>query len=120
MKTRGEGTIVISTFSDERSARELAKRVLDSKLCACVNYSRIQSMYRWKGKMEDHGEIIALFKTTRKSAEKLKKAIARHHPYEVPEILELEMSDVNAGYLSWLSVETSANRITQDRHNPAK
>ena len=120
MKTRGEGTIVISTFSDERSARELAKRVLDSKLCACVNYSRIQSMYRWKGKMEDHGEIIALFKTTRKSMEKLKKAIAKHHPYEVPEIVELKMSDVSNGYLSWLAAETSTNSISQKRHNHAK
>jgi periplasmic divalent cation tolerance protein len=120
MKIRDEGTIVISTFSDERAARDLARKVLDAKLCACVNYAGIHSMYMWRGKMEDHEEILALFKTTRKSAEKLKKAIAKHHPYEVPEIVELKMSDVSTGYLSWLAAETSTNRISQKRHNPTK
>lgn len=120
MKIRGKGIIVISTFSDEQSVRELAKKVLDAKLCACVNFTRIHSMYLWKGKTEDHEEILALFKTTRKTAEKLKKAIAAHHPYEIPEIVELEMSEVSTGYLSWLTAETSTNRVPQNRHNPAK
>ncbi|MGI0036939.1 MAG: divalent cation tolerance protein CutA [Nitrososphaera sp.] len=120
MKNRDRGTIIISTFSDEQSVRELARNVLDARLCACVNFTRINSMYLWKGKLKDHEEFIALFKTTRRSAEKLKKAIAMHHPYEVPEIVELKMSNVSAGYLLWLAAETSSNRIAQKRHNTAK
>ena len=120
MKIRDKGIIVISTFSDEQSVRLLAKKVLNARLCACVNFASINSMYLWKGRTEDHKEILALFKTTRKSAEKLKKALVAHHPYEVPEIVELEMSDVNTGYLSWLTAETSTNRVSQKRHNPAK
>jgi periplasmic divalent cation tolerance protein len=120
MKTRDKGIIIISTFSNEQSVRALARKVLDARFCACVNFTRIHSMYLWKGKTEDHGEILALFKTTHRSAERLKKAIAANHPYEVPEIVQLEMSGVSAGYLSWLASETSTNRIPQKRHNSAK
>lgn len=118
MKVRG--TILISTFSDEKSLRNLSRKLLDSKLCACVNYTKIQSMYSWKGKQEEHAEYLALFKTTGASSAELKKAIAKHHPYEVPEILELNVKDVNTSYLSWLVAETSANGIAKNRDNSAK
>lgn len=120
MKAREQGIIVISTFSDEKSVRDIAGKMLDAKLCACVNYTKIHSMYSWKGKREDHDEYLALFKTTSKSAENLKKAIAKHHPYEVPEIAELKLSDLAKPYLSWLLTETSADRISQNRHDTSK
>lgn len=118
MKERG--IILISTFSDEKSLRSLARKLLDSKLCACVNYTKIQSMYSWKGKQEEHAEYLALFKTSGAVSSELKKAIAKHHPYEVPEILELSVKDVNSSYLSWLVSETSAKSIAKNRNNPSK
>ncbi len=120
MGGRKQGVIVISTFANEKSARRLAAKVLESKLCACVNITRIQSMYSWKGKISDHREYLALFKTTSGAAGGLKKAIAKLHPYEVPEIVELGMTDLSEGYLSWLISETSVNSISKKRHNPAK
>jgi periplasmic divalent cation tolerance protein len=118
MKPRG--TILISTFSDEQTVRDLARKVLDSNLCACVNYTKIQSMYLWKGKREEHAEYLALFKTTGAASAKLKKAIAKHHPYEVPEILELSVKDVSSPYLSWLAAETSAKGVPKNRNNSPK
>ena len=118
MKSRG--TILISTFSDEQSVRDLAKKVLDSNLCACVNYAKIQSMYSWKGKREEHAEYLALFKTTGAASAKLKKAIAKHHPYEVPEILELSVKDVSTSYLSWLVAETSTKSVSKNRNDSSK
>ena len=120
MKRTDEGVIILSTFSDEQSLRKLAKLALDSKVCACVNFTRIRSLYSWKGKQEDQDEILALFKTTRRSAAKLKKVISSHHPYEVPEMFELKMNDVSKSYLSWLVAETSANRVAQKRNDAAK
>lgn len=117
MKTREQGVILISTFPDEKSVKDIAVKMLDAKLCACVNYTKIHSLYSWKGKRQDHDEFLALFKTTSRSAEKLKKAIAKNHPYEVPEIAELKLSDLAKPYLSWLMSETSADRISQNRHD---
>lgn len=112
------GVIIISTFSSEESAAELAHKVVSAKLCACVNFAQVRSVYSWKGKLEDQQEVIALFKTTAKAAKKLKAEIARLHPYEVPEIVELKMSDVSKSYLSWLAESTDG--VAKKRYNAAK
>ncbi len=113
------GVIVLSTFPSEESAAEIARRVVSAKLCACVNFTRIRSIYSWNQKMEDQQEFIALFKATSKSAKKLKAEIARLHPYEVPEIVEFKMSNVSKHYLTWLIAE-STYRIAKKRHNASK
>ena len=113
------GVIILSTFPNEESAAEAARHVVSAKLCACVNFTPIRSIYPWNGQIEDQHEFIALFKTTSKSAKKLKAEIATLHPYEVPEIVELKMSNVSKPYLSWLVAE-STYRITKKRHNASK
>ena len=114
------GVIILSTFPSEEAAADVAKRVVSAKLCACVNFTRVRSIYSWKGKLEDQQEFIALFKTTAKSAKKLKAEIAKLHPYEVPEIVDLKMVDVSKPYLSWLTKESSADGVPKKRHDAAK
>jgi periplasmic divalent cation tolerance protein len=120
MNAKHEGVIIVSTFPNERSIRELAEKLLSAKLCACVNFAKVRSMYSWKGRQEDQSECLALFKTTRRSATGLRKAIARMHPYEVPEIVELKIDDVAKPYLAWLVAETSVNSVAKKSHNAAK
>jgi periplasmic divalent cation tolerance protein len=113
------GVMIVSTFPSEELASRIAHLVVSAKLCACVNFTKIRSIYSWHGKVEDQHEFIVLFKTTSKSAKKLKAEIVRLHPYEVPEIVELKMSDVSKPYLSWLA-EESMYHISKNRHNSAK
>jgi periplasmic divalent cation tolerance protein len=119
MNMDSSGVIILSTFPSEELAAEIAKKVVSAKLCACVNFTKIRSIYSWHGKVEDQPEFIMLFKATAKSAKKLKEEIARLHPYEVPEIVELKMTDVSKPYLSWLSAE-SMYSVAKKRHNTAK
>lgn len=112
------GTIILSTFPNEESVVDVATKVVAGKLCACVNFTQVRSIYSWSGRIEDQKEFIALFKTTAKSAKKLKAEIARLHPYEVPEIVELKMEDISKPYLSWLLESTDG--IPKKRHNAAK
>jgi periplasmic divalent cation tolerance protein len=113
------GVIILSTFPSEELAARVAHLVVSAKLCACVNFTKIRSIYSWHGKVEDQHEFIVLFKTTSKSAKKLKAEIVRLHPYEVPEIVELKMNNVSKPYLSWLAAE-SMYRVAKKRHNAAK
>ena len=102
-KKKQYGVLIISTYPDEESVVKVAKMlVADKKLCACVNFAKVRSLYSWKNKLEDQEEFIALFKTTNLAVNKLKFEIKNSHPYEVPEIVELKMSDVSKGYLSWM------------------
>ena len=100
------GIIIVSTYHDKKSISRVAHIVVERKLAACVNYTKINSVYTWKGKIEDAKEFLALFKTTTKSKQKLKEEIAKSHPYDVPEIVELKMDDVSLPYLKWLEQST--------------
>ena len=113
-----KGTIILSTFPSEKSVADVASKVVAGRLCACVNFTQVRSIYSWRGRMEDQKEFIALFKTTAKSAKKLKTEIARLHPYEVPEIIELKIQDVSRSYLAWLAGSTDV--VPKKRHNAAK
>ena len=110
--------IIISTFSDEATAAGIGKKMVKTKLAACVNLAPVRSIYSWKGKVEDQQECLALFKTTIRSANKLKDELARVHPYDVPEIIEIGVSDVSALYLSWLVDSTKG--VAKKRNHAAK
>jgi periplasmic divalent cation tolerance protein len=103
------GVIIMSTFPDEKSVLSIAERLINKRLCACVNVTKVRSLYSWNNKLEDHEEYLALFKGTSSTSEELKSNIERAHPYEVPEIVELKMNKVSGSYMSWLSKSTNKN-----------
>jgi periplasmic divalent cation tolerance protein len=84
-----------------------AKELVKNRFAACVNISKISSIYSWKGKLEDTSEFLAIFKTTQKNKNSLKKAIKKMHPYDVPEIAEIDIRSVNQPYLKWLIESTN-------------
>jgi periplasmic divalent cation tolerance protein len=98
-----DGIIVLSTYPDEQTAAKIAKNIVESKLAACVNLTSIRSFYWWKDKIEDSNECLAIFKSTSKTSKMLKEAIAKSHPYEVPEIVEVKMNSVSSAYLRWMT-----------------
>jgi periplasmic divalent cation tolerance protein len=118
-KKRQYGVLIISTYPDEESVVKVARMlVANKKLCACVNFAKVRSLYSWKNKLEDQEEFIALFKTTNLAVNKLKFEINNSHPYEVPEIIELKMNDVSTAYLSWMIgsiTETKIKKTTKSK-----
>lgn len=104
-----DGIIVLSTYPDEQTAAKIAKNIVESKLAACVNLTSIRSFYWWKDKIEDSSECLAIFKSTSKTSKMLKDAIAKSHPYEVPEIVEVKMNSVSSSYLRWMAESVVAD-----------
>ena len=94
--------VIISTYPDKKSVLKIANVVVKKQLAACVNFTKIYSIYTWQGKLEKTQEFLALFKTTNKTKASLKKEIQKLHPYQVPEIMELEVNSFNKSYLGWL------------------
>ena len=113
------GIVIVSTYPDKKSISKIAHDLVERKLAACVNYTEINSIYSWKGKIKDDKEILGLFKTTKELKQKLKKEITKSHPYEVPEIAEIKMDDVNIPYLKWLEESTSRSK-SKKRNNSSK
>lgn len=99
--------VVMSTFPNKRSLTKTANQIVKDKLAACVNVIRINSTFFWEGKIENTPEYIALFKTTEKNKKILKDRIQKTHPYDVPEIAEINVSSINQPYLKWLVESTN-------------
>ena len=97
-----EPVIIISTFPSKQSVTSIAKLLVKKKLVACVNITKISSVYTWEEKIENRGEYLALFKTTKKNQLTLKKELKKLHPYDVPEIAEININSINKSYLDWL------------------
>ena len=94
--------IIISTFPSKQSVTSIANQLVKKKLAACVNITKISSVYSWKGKIENQSEYLALFKTTKTKLRPLKKELEKLHPYDVPEIVEINPISINKPYLKWL------------------
>lgn len=99
--------IIISTYPDKKSILKIANMVVKEKLAACVNFTKINSVYTWQNKLENTVEFLAFFKTTDKKKIPLKNEIKKLHPYKVPEIAELKVKTLSKPYLNWLVCSTN-------------
>ena len=99
--------IIVSTFPSKQSVMGIANKLVKKKLVACVNMTKISSVYTWKGKVQNQNEYLAFFKTTKKNQSTLKKELKKLHPYDVPEIAEINVESVNQPYMKWLVDSTN-------------
>ena len=98
-----ESLIVFTTFGDAAAARNTAYRLVEEHLAACANIvPQIESIYRWKGKIESSSEVFVIIKTTHGRLRQLEQRLRELHPYEVPEIVALEICDGLPDYLNWI------------------
>jgi periplasmic divalent cation tolerance protein len=104
MEAATEARIVLISVESLREARRIAKSVVKKKLAACVNIllSPVNSIYRWKGKVEITHEYLLVIKTTASGYAALEKEIVRLHSYDVPEIVALPVAKGLPEYLMWL------------------
>ena len=99
--------LVLCTFPDIEQARQIGTVLVQRQLAACVNLlPGVESIYRWQGKVETAGEVLGIFKTTRAAIGAMEEALAALHPYDVPEIVVVEPTQVSAAYARWVCRET--------------
>jgi len=95
--------IVQTTFSDKNEAIEFSRKILQSRLAACIQLSgEAESMYWWEEAIEHDKEIIVTMKTLQVVYPQLESLIEKIHSYETPEILATAVEHVGAGYYRWL------------------
>lgn len=99
--------MIVSTYPNKISIQKITNELIENKVIACVNITRISSIYSWNDKIENTTEYLAIFKTTQKNKKVLKEKIKETHPYQVPEIAEIAISSINSSYLKWLTEFTT-------------
>ncbi|MFH0825151.1 MAG: divalent-cation tolerance protein CutA [Pseudomonadota bacterium] len=104
-----EFILCLVTIDDYAKAVEIARRLVEAKMAACVNIiPEIRSVYSWKGKICDETERLLIIKTRRGLFEDLKDAVRAMHPYEVPEIISISIDEGLPEYLKWIHENVEA------------
>jgi periplasmic divalent cation tolerance protein len=101
-------SLLYITAKNRREAAAIGRALVNERLAACVNIlGPIHSIYRWKGAVEEAGEVVFVAKTKNTL---VKKAIARIralHSYECPCVVALPIMQGNPAFLSWINDETA-------------
>lgn len=101
--------LVLTNLPDRDSAERLAGALIENKLAACVNIlAPVLSVYHWQGKTETATEIQLQIKTTVARYPALQQCVQAMHPYQLPEIVALKVSDGLPAYLNWVQQETGS------------
>ncbi len=114
---RGPMRVVLTTYPDRDAAMRAVDGALARRLAACGNVVAVESRYWWNGRVTSEPEALVVFKTVPKRVGALFRFLAEGHPYDVPEIVELDVPRADPGYLDYLVgvLDRSATRAPRRR-----
>ncbi len=106
-------TLMIYVFwscKDKTEAKKVIHKLLDERLIACASiFPEIESIYRWEGKTQEEKEVKVLLKTIPKNFEAIQDRIQKDCSYEVPEIVQVDITRGNPRFVTWIRDECLAN-----------
>lgn len=99
--------IIESSFPDLKSAKNLSAILLKNFLAACIQIKKIESLYIWQAKIANKKEFLISIKTKSEKFNKIAQIIKKNHPYDLPEIISLPITQGDKKYLSWIETNIS-------------
>jgi periplasmic divalent cation tolerance protein len=100
--------VVFVTAPNEGEARRIGRALVDERLAACVNVvGPVRSIYRWDGQVQEEAEHLLVVKARRADVDGLAARVRALHPYEVPEVVALDVVAGSAPYLDWVRAATA-------------
>jgi periplasmic divalent cation tolerance protein len=101
--------VALSTFPDAEAARRISNELVTEKFAACANIlPGVESIYRWKEKIETANETLVFFKLSEDRQAAFQKKLRSLHPYEVPEIIFVSVANGLPDYLRWVAESCSS------------
>ena len=100
---------VLTSAPSVAVAERIGTALVEERLAACANLvPGVRSVFRWKGEIAREDEILVVLKTTAPRLEALRRRLVELHPYEVPEMLALDVREGHPPYLAWVRAEVEA------------
>jgi len=95
--------LALSTFPDRETAQRISNQLVTEKFAACANIlPAIESIYRWKERIETGNETLVFFKLGEDRQSAFQEKLRSLHPYEIPEIIFVPVVSGLAEYLRWV------------------
>ena len=112
--------VVVTSVGTEEQALDVAHALVRGKRAACVNIvPNVHSIYRWKGRVCDDGEMLLIIKTRASSFEAVRETIHKVNTYELPEVLGYRVDWASKGFADWIEKMTLAPRRKVSAGKPA-
>src|SRR4029450_11811927 len=110
-KKNDELIVVVTSVGTEDQALDVAHALVRAKRAACVNIiPNIHSIYRWKGRVCDDGEMLLLIKTRASNFEAVRETIHKVNTYELPGGLGYRVDGASSAFSNWIEKMTSSPR----------
>lgn len=99
--------VIHCTCPDAATAERIASALVEARLAACVQrLPGVRSTYRWDGRVEQADEHLLLIKTAAARIPAVFERVRSMHPYDVPELLALDVRDATPAYLDWVLAQS--------------
>ncbi|NPA05095.1 MAG: divalent-cation tolerance protein CutA [Crenarchaeota archaeon] len=109
------GVVVVLTTVGRGRGEELASRLVEDGVAACVSIAPVRSVYFWKGRVERDDEDLLIIKTSVEMLPELVSRLRSIHPYEVPELLVIPVMGFGPDYGRWVEEVTARNKTPSGR-----
>jgi periplasmic divalent cation tolerance protein len=101
--------VVVTSVGTEEQALDVAHALVRSRRAGCVNIvPNVHSVYRWKGRVCDDGEMLLIIKTVASQFEAVRETIHKVNTYELPEVLGYRVDMASPGFLAWIEKMTAS------------
>lgn len=95
--------LYLTTVQSKKDAKAIAEALLKYKAAACVNIvEKLTSMYMWQDKVCTDDEALLIIKSRADYFEKIKKIVLTLHKYDLPEFIEIPITNGSIEYLDWI------------------
>lgn len=102
--------IVHCSCAADGSVERIAKALVEERLAACVSVlPGVRSTFRWQGETQTDDEVLMLIKTSRERYAAMAARLLELHPYELPEIIAVDVSVAHAPYAAWVESEVGVS-----------
>lgn len=98
--------IVQTTCSSKTEAKNIARVLISENLAACVQFYEVESCYMWNGEFCEDFETLLNIKTTKENFAQIQRKIKELHSYDVPEIIEISITNASKKYLKFIGDNT--------------
>ncbi len=95
-----------TTEYNKKAAKKIAKLLIKKKLAACVSLKSINSIYEWKGKIEDVDEVEIIIKSKTQFKKALIVFLQEKLSYDVPQIIYKKFKSEKK-YINWVNKSCS-------------
>lgn len=98
-----EACLVLTAFESREQAQPTIVALISEQLASCVQVYDVDSMYVWQGEVVSCPETVLSIRTTKEAYPRLERRLFELHPYELPEIIQIPVTDGLKPYIDWIA-----------------